>query len=289
MTSFYTENVGSPSKPHTIIAVREALREFALATNDEDLSALAGDIAPPLFSVVPVYRPLTSAIRAVTPKERMMYTLHGEQDMRFLAPIHPGTTLRAVATPVGIRVKRSGTTISIRAVVDDGGGNALCEQWLSMFIRGAGEGEDVGQAMPSRPDVEASRLGEPFAEVVQHVDSDQTFRFAAASGDPMPVHLDDAVAKQYGLPGIICHGLCTMAFAGNAAIEAVCDGSAPRLQRLAVRFAKPLLPGQDILTRFWRLPHSDGSLIGFETTDEGGQPVLTNGLVVVSTTPTSSG
>ena len=59
----------------------------------------------------------------------------------------------------------------------------------------------------------------------QQVDTDQTFRYAEASGDPMPIHLDDEFAKSVGLPGIIIHGLCTMAFNSWAAIEPVCPGT----------------------------------------------------------------
>ena len=35
----------------------------------------------------------------------------------------------------------------------------------------------------------------------------------------MPIHLDDEIAKAMGFPGIIIHGLCTMAFTSQAAIQ----------------------------------------------------------------------
>jgi acyl dehydratase len=78
------------------------------------------------------------------------------------------------------------------------------------------------------------------------VDVDQTFRYAEASGDQMPIHLDDEFAKQVGLPGIIIHGLCTMAFCSRAVVERAADGDPSRLRRLAVRFAAHLLPGDDL-------------------------------------------
>ncbi len=52
-----------------------------------------------------------------------------------------------------------------------------------------------------------------------------------------------------GLPGIIIHGLCTMAFTSVAAIEHACPDDPTRLKRLAVRFAKTIQPGQTITTR----------------------------------------
>jgi acyl dehydratase len=68
----------------------------------------------------------------------------------------------------------------------------------------------------------------------------------------MPIHLDDDAAKAAGLPGIIAHGLCTQAFTSWAVLTSVGDCDTTRLRRHAVRFARPVLPGQDITTTIWR-------------------------------------
>ena len=41
-------------------------------------------------------------------------------------------------------------------------------------------------------------------------------RYAEASGDHNPIHQDDAVATSVGLPGVIAHGMYTMALAARA-------------------------------------------------------------------------
>jgi acyl dehydratase len=41
-------------------------------------------------------------------------------------------------------------------------------------------------------------------------------RYAEAAGDPNPIHQDDAVARSVGLPGVIAHGMYTMALAARA-------------------------------------------------------------------------
>lgn len=41
-------------------------------------------------------------------------------------------------------------------------------------------------------------------------------RYAAASGDQNPIHQDEAVATSVGLPGVIAHGMYTMALAARA-------------------------------------------------------------------------
>ena len=67
----------------------------------------------------------------------------------------------------------------------------------------------------------------------------------------MQIHLDEEFAKAVGLPGIIIHGLCTMAFTSVAAIQHACPDDPTRLKRLAVRFASIALPEQTITTSIW--------------------------------------
>jgi acyl dehydratase len=95
----------------------------------------------------------------------------------------------------------------------------------------------------------------------------------------MQIHLDDAFAKSVGLPGIIIHGLCTMAFTSVAAIEHTCPDDPTKLKRLAVRFAAIALPEQTITTRIWDT--GDGSH-AFETTSDAGPVVIKDGLAEVS-------
>jgi acyl dehydratase len=61
-----------------------------------------------------------------------------------------------------------------------------------------------------------------------------TVRYAGASGDFHPIHIDEDFAKQVGLPGRILHGLWTMAQVARAQTEAA--GGPQSLQRLAVQF-----------------------------------------------------
>jgi acyl dehydratase len=44
-------------------------------------------------------------------------------------------------------------------------------------------------------------------------------RYAEASGDDNPIHQDDDVAHSVGLPGVIAHGMYTMALAARAVAE----------------------------------------------------------------------
>jgi acyl dehydratase len=61
-----------------------------------------------------------------------------------------------------------------------------------------------------------------------------TVRYAGASGDFNPIHIDDEFAREVGLPGRILHGLWTMAQVARAHTDAA--GGPEHLKRLSVQF-----------------------------------------------------
>ena len=72
------------------------------------------------------------------------------------------------------------------------------------------------------------------------------YRYAGASGDFNPIHLDPEFAKQVGLPSNILHGLYSMAQVARACTQAA--GGDPRtLRRLSVQFRGMGLPEQEIV------------------------------------------
>ena len=72
------------------------------------------------------------------------------------------------------------------------------------------------------------------------------FRYAGASGDFNPIHLDAELAKAVGFPSNILHGLWSMAQVARAAVEA--GGGDPRsLKRLSVQFRGIGLPEEEIV------------------------------------------
>lgn len=69
-------------------------------------------------------------------------------------------------------------------------------------------------------------------------------RYAGASGDFNPVHVDDEFARAVGLPGRILHGLYSMALVARAVTEAA--GGPAGLERLEVHFRGVGVPGEEI-------------------------------------------
>src|SRR5262249_25472406 len=141
---------------------------------------------------------------------------------------------------------------------------------------------EEGERPPGRSAPTTGETHPVVARATQHFDGDQTFRYAEAAGDPSRWHLDNSVARAAGLPGIIIHGLCTMAFLGRALSERAADGDALRIKRLAVRFSRPIFPGSAMTTDI-RAGDScqDRRTYLVEATREDGERVITNGLAEV--------
>jgi acyl dehydratase len=240
-----TDKLGFRSEPTTIEIDADRAKAYAAATNDDNPAYESGKYAPPVFGVVPTWSHMLAVSAALIPPEAMMFIVHGEQDMHFHQPLVPGASLTTSAEAHAIRVGSSGTRLVVKVDSADDKGSPVLTQYVTIFIRGMNDGESGGPDKPEHEFPESAR-GSSAGTFTIHVDDDQTFRYRDASGDEMPIHLDDAFAKSVGLPGIIAHGLCTMAMCSQAVVKTVADGDPARLKRLAVRFASNVLPGNDI-------------------------------------------
>ena len=86
--------------------------------------------------------------------------------------------------------------------------------------------------------------GDEIPTVTVTPDKYLTVRYAGASGDFNPIHIDDDFAHQVGLPGKILHGLWTMAQVARAQTEAA--GGPHALKRLSVTFRGMGVPEAEI-------------------------------------------
>jgi acyl dehydratase len=68
-------------------------------------------------------------------------------------------------------------------------------------------------------------------------------RYAGASGDFNPIHWSDRIATKVGLPGVIAHGMFTMALVGRAVTEWA--GSPDAVVEYGVRFTRPVVVPDD--------------------------------------------
>jgi acyl dehydratase len=102
-----------------------------------------------------------------------------------------------------------------------------------------------------------------------------TVRYAGASGDFNPIHIDEEFAKQVGLPGRILHGLWTMAQVARAHTEAL--GGPAKLERLSVQFRGLGLMEQAItVTGTVREVEGDRAVVDSQAT-QNGKRIIRNG------------
>jgi len=87
-------------------------------------------------------------------------------------------------------------------------------------------------------------VGDQIPELKVTPDRFLTVRYAGASGDFNPIHIDEDFATQVGLPGRILHGLWTMAQVARAQTEAA--GGPQSLRRMAVQFRGMGLPEAEV-------------------------------------------
>jgi acyl dehydratase len=247
---------------------RERIQAYAAATNETAREYLEGDVAPPVFSILPIWETIHEATRDIVPEAARPRVVHGEQDMFLHEPLVPGLEVAARSAVVGVHPKASGTTLIVKAETR-ADGKLVSEQYATEFYRGIEAEEGGGETAPDHrlPD----GLGEPVASVSEQIDEDQTYRYADASGDRFPIHLDPEFAQKVGFPGIIAHGLCVMAFTARAAQRTAGTG---RVTRLAVRFSRPIRPGAELTTRLWRL---EGGVFAYEALDGDGEVVIKDG------------
>lgn len=280
--TFDDSHLNQWSEPDHFEVTAERIAEYAAATNDPIDAHRSGDIAPPVFAIVPVFQALLVPAVDVMPVELIPRIVHGEQDFHFHRPIYPGDKLVSRAKMIGYEGLEKGTRSAILLECRTEDGELVNEQYVTTFVRGFNTGKAVGELSPSHKFDDALHAQAPQAKAHAHVDLDQTFRYSPASGDPMPIHLDEEVARSAGLPGIIAHGLCTMAMTSWGVLNEVGDSDVKRLKRFAVRFTKMVLPGDDLETRIWKAGAGDGGTTYAFETARGEDFVITDGLAEIS-------
>lgn len=107
--------------------------------------------------------------------------------------------------------------------------------------------EESTSGTPETPEAVVWEQGAELPAVSIVPDKYLTVRYAGASGDFNPIHVDEEFAQHVGLPGRILHGLWTMAQVARAATEAVGGDEAPgSLRRLEVAFRGMAVPETEV-------------------------------------------
>jgi acyl dehydratase len=116
--------------------------------------------------------------------------------------------------------------------------------------------------------------GDDLPELRVTPDKYLTVRYAGASGDFNPIHIDEEFAKSVGLPGKILHGLWTMAQVARAQTEA--GGGPESLRRLSVQFRGMGFPERELIIRSTVREVADGVAKIDTTAEQSGKKIIRN-------------
>jgi acyl dehydratase len=117
-------------------------------------------------------------------------------------------------------------------------------------------------------------VGAQIPELRVTPDKYLTARYAGASGDFNPIHIDEEFARAVGLPGRILHGLWTMAQVARAQTDAA--GGPAHLRRLSVQFRGMGMPEQEVLVTGTVREVADGRALVDTVAEQAGNQIIRN-------------
>jgi acyl dehydratase len=125
--------------------------------------------------------------------------------------------------------------------------------------------------------VDQHRPGDVAIQIQLNVTPDKyaPHRYAGASGDFNPIHIDAEFAQQVGLPQNILHGLYSMAQVARACTDAA--GGDPRaLRRLSVQFRGMGFPEQEMTVTGVEKEHRNGRIVVEVVAEQAGNQIIRN-------------
>ena len=274
--------LGVAGEPYPAYCDPDEIRAFALAINDPNPLYADGAASPPTYAVVPVFTAFRE-VEPVPPEALVGMTggVHGTHDLYIRKPLLPGTNLSTTSERCSVTVSKAGMNVVIRLVSRDTDGDVVLEQYWSSLSRGPATGGDQGDELADHTFPEEARSS-PVGKMSLATTFDQTFRYAGASGDRATMHVNDEVARRFGFPRKFNQGLATLGISSRALVDLAADGDPRRVRRIAVRFAAPTFPGDDIEVFVYDAGTTREGLrsYAFEATSEG-ITVLRHGRVEV--------
>lgn len=243
---------------------------FAAAVGETDDRLRSGAVVPTTYAVTLGWRLQDAVLDRVLPPE--VLGLHGEHSFRFHAPLVPGSTVVTRARLQSVIPRRTGTTVTVLSQTSTAE-ELVVEQLFTVFAVGVQLGQQGEQMTPwPEPAVAAPTdlvARDTVGSLTEEIGPDVPRRYADAADDHYAIHLDDDAARRLGLPGVIVHGMCTLAYAARHLRQLL---ETDELTALRCRFRAPVVPGTAVRTT---VGAPVAGVAAFTTSAANGELVLT--------------
>ena len=185
--------------------------------------------------------------------------VHARQDLKIHAPFAVQGQAVATTTIVALHDKGNAAIVETETVLIGDDAPLATGRGLT-YIRGAGGwGGDRGPSASTSPLPE--RAPDHTVELRTRADQPLLYRI---NGDRNPLHSDPEFARVAGFERPIMHGLCSLGMSLRSVIQTLPNNA--ELDSIGARFARPVLPGDDLVTAMWL--EEDGE-VRFEASSAG--------------------
>ncbi|MFJ2675983.1 MaoC/PaaZ C-terminal domain-containing protein [Streptomyces sp. NPDC087525] len=274
-----------------IAAYRGAVRATLPAARDQ--------LASPVHAFVLAHTVAEHTVAALTADEPgPVSVVHLGQDIRCRRLVRPGEQVTVRLDVLGARREPRGIRVALRSRLtgdgtdstgstgltdstemtdsaDPGGAEPFAELVTSALLVGATALEPFGEISGGASAPAPAGAAEP-ATVVHEPTVEWIRRYARASGDENPIHLDADAARAAGFGSVIAHGMSVVALAVEEITDRYADGDAGRIRGIGGRFSAPVAPGESL--RFDLQPDAARRVVRFGCRTPAG-PAVKSGWV----------
>jgi acyl dehydratase len=227
------------------------------------------DEVHPLFPVCYEW-PVSDAIRALPALKPIAGLLvHAQHDLVIHRPLEAGETVRCSVRIVAAAPRSPGAFVVYRFAAHDVGGKLVTVTDFGALYRGVQLDRAAGEAVKDPQPLDAKLA--PVGEIAIPATAAHVYTECARIWNP--IHTDVAYARAAGLPDIILHGTATLAYT----ISALLKRWPQAVRRVTCRFAGMVLMPSTLSVRAAR----EGGAIQFETRNEGNEPVISRGRLLL--------
>lgn len=227
-----TANVTRTATADEIAAYRDVVRT--------GLTSAAG--ASPLHAFVlasPVLDESVNLVNATTADGSPLGRVHLSQEITLHRPVRADEQVTVALEVVGARKLAKGVQVGMKVTLLGEYGEKFAELVTGAMLVGAVTPETFGE-LPPFPGKGSTAEA---VNVARTITRETVTRYAHASGDLNPIHLDDVAAKEAGFAdGVICHGMSVLGVVVEEVIDRYAGGDVERVHSLGARFSAAVNP-----------------------------------------------